>query len=520
MKEEAVGRTPAMLKSGIHDKNFYETLWESIQNNGSWQGEVWNKRKNGEIYPEWLSIAKAINSKYSEEFYIAIFTDITTLKEADKKLHFYANHDILTGLANRVQFESNLKTIIEGCRRRNTKAALMFIDLDKFKDVNDTFGHNVGDQMLKTIAKRIELSIRKEDFLARLGGDEFVLIINDIKGEEDVLNLANKINKNIKEMLTIEDKVFFMTLSIGIAIFPLHANNSEDLIKYADVAMYEVKGGGRNGYRLYNQGMTDKMSEKITLQNQIKNALKKDEFEMYYQAIVDVPSNTIVGAEALVRWNHTTRGLLAPAHFIDFIEDSSMNLEFGDMVFKKVLHDMQTINSKCDNNEFKVSINISAKQFFLKDFVSVIVGFCKDFYISPQQIELELLETQIMHNSEISSKKIEKLHEEGFRISIDDFGTGYSSLSYLKNFKVDKLKIDQSFIRDFLVDMNDRAIVEAIITLAKTFQLKVQAEGVETDEHYALLQAFECDNAQGYTFNKPMPLGEFLLFVQSYNDAE
>lgn len=520
LKDEVIGKTPAILNSGIHDRNFYDTLWDSVQNNASWRGEIWNKRKNGEIYPEWLSIAKAVNAKYSEEFYIAIFTDITTLKEADKKLYFYANHDVLTGLANRVQFESNLKTTIEGCKRRRTQAALMFIDLDKFKEVNDTFGHNVGDEMLKSIAKRIEQSIRKEDFIARIGGDEFVLIINDVKTQEDVINLANKINKNIKEPLTIRDKVFFMTLSIGISIFPLHANNSEELIKYADVAMYEVKEKGRNGYRLYNQSMTDKMSEKITLQNQLKNALKKDEFEMYYQAIINVSNNKIIGAEALARWNHPVRGTLAPAHFIDFIEDSSMNLEFADMVFTKVLHDIQTINSKLNNHEFKVSINISAKQFFLQDFVSIIVGFCEDFYISPEQIELELLETQIMNHSEISSKKIEQLHEKGFRISIDDFGTGYSSLSYLKNFKVDKLKIDQSFIRDFLEDMSDRAIVEAIITLAKTFKLKVQAEGVETKEHYALLQTMNCDHAQGYTFNKPMPLDVFLSFTQSYNDAK
>jgi len=518
LKDEVIGKYPSILNSGIHNQDFYETMWDSLKNNASWQGEIWNKRKNGEIYPEWLSISKAISSKFKEEFYLAIFSDITNLKETDKKLHFYANHDLLTGLANRVQFESNLKTILEGCKRRGTKAALMFIDLDNFKEINDTYGHHAGDEMLKNIAKRIEMSIRKEDFLARIGGDEFVIILNDFKENEDVANVADKIKKNVKESITIEGNIFFMSLSIGIATFPEHASSCEDLIKYADAAMYEVKESGRNGYCLYNQEMTDKLSEKTTLKNNVKTALKKDEFEMYYQAVVDVRSNKIIGAEALVRWNHPTSGLLSPVNFISFIEESNMNIEFGTMVFKKVLYDIQTINSKIYDKDFKISVNISAKQFFAQTFEELLVGLCKDFSISPKQIELELLETQIMHNSDISVRKIDTLHEEGFSIAIDDFGTGYSSLNYLKNFKVDKLKIDQSFIRDFLEDKSDRAIVQTIISLAKNFNLKVQAEGVETVAHYELIQTMDCDFSQGYTFNKPMPLDKFLNFMQRYNN--
>ena len=518
VKNDVIGKTPAVLNSGIHDKEFYAYMWDSLKNNGSWQGEIWNRRKNGEIYPEWLSIAKAVNPKYNETFFIAIFTDITTLKEADKKLYYYANHDVLTGLANRVQFEANLKTTIESAKRRDTNIALMFIDLDKFKEVNDTYGHGVGDKMLKAVAKRIEQSVRKEDFLARIGGDEFVLILKEINSENDVLTLAKKINDNVKESLAIENKVFFMSLSIGIALYPEHADNSEDLIKYADAAMYEVKEAGRNGFSIYHQRMTDKVFEKLSLQNQLKIAILKNEFEMYYQASVDIKTNKIIGAEALVRWKHPQRGVLTPIHFIDIIEDSNMNIEFGNMVIKKVLQDMQTINSKLNDNSFKMSINISSKQFFEEKFITNLEIFCKDFSIEEKQIELELLETQIIKNFEISSTKIEKLHQCGFTIAIDDFGTGYSSLSYLKNLKVDKLKIDQSFIRDLLTDKSDKAIVEAIIKLSKTFNLKVQAEGIELKEHYELLKKMKCDLAQGYHFNKPIPLNDFLIFVKEYND--
>ena len=518
-QNEIIGKKTSILNSGIHDKNFFENMWESLKNHSTWQGEIWNKRKTGEIYPAWLSIAKALNPKYNEEFYIAIFTDISSLKEADKKIHFYANHDVLTKLANRVQFESHLKSTIESCKRRNSKIALFFVDLDKFKDVNDTYGHTVGDEMLKTVAKRLEQSIRKEDFIARLGGDEFVLIIKDVKNSEDMITLACKLNENIKEPITLDDKVFFMTLSIGISIFPDHGKDSEDLIKNSDAAMYVVKENGRNGYRLYSQDMTDKISLKVTIQNELKIAISKDEFEMYYQSVVDIKTNQIIGAEALVRWNHKNRGTLTPIHFINYIDEGGMSVEFGELVFKKVLHDIQIINSKLQNQDFKIAINIAPEYFFKYTFVDDVISYCKDFSINSKQIELELLETNIMKNSEISQKKIEKLHENGFDISIDDFGTGYSSLSYLKNFKVNKLKIDQSFIRDFLEDNSDKAIVQAIINLANIFNLKVQAEGIETKEHEKLLETLNCNLAQGYFYNKPMSLNKFIdLVIKDKNE--
>ncbi|MBV5278654.1 MAG: EAL domain-containing protein, partial [Campylobacteraceae bacterium] len=336
----------------------------------------------------------------------------------------------------------------------------------------------------------------------------------------DMELLAGKIIENIKEPIVIEDKVFFMSLSIGIAMYPEDGVDTVELTKNADAAMYDVKEDGRNGFKIYNQSMSDKVSQKFILQNELEIAMKKDEFEMYYQSVVNIKTGKIIGAEALVRWNHTQKGVLTPYYFIDVIEDSRMNIAFGELVFKKVLSDMQIINSLFKNHSFKVSINISAKHFFEHTFIPTIVGFCKDFSIEPKQIELELLETHIMKSSSVSKTKFEKLNELGFTVAIDDFGTGYSSLSYLKNFKVDKLKIDQSFIRDFLDDDSDKAIVEAIIKLSTTFGMKVQGEGVETKEHLALLKTMRCDLAQGYYYNMAMPLNEFLTFTQKVNSEK
>lgn len=515
-KDEVIGKTPAILNSGIHDKLFYDNMWSSLVNNNSWQGEIWNKRKNGEIYPEWLSIAKAINPKYNEEFYIAIFTDISTLKDADKKLHYYANHDILTGLANRVQFEAYLKNALANAKRNNTKLALFFVDLDKFKEINDTFGHDVGDIMLQTVGKRIEHTLREDDFVARIGGDEFVLVLKDVKSEQDMINIAEKLNNTIKEPIKIDNQVFFMTLSIGIAIYPEHGKEAADLIKNADAAMYVVKENGRNSCLLYQKEMTDKVSQKLNTQNQLKVAIEQDQFEMYYQAVVDLTTDTIVGAEALVRWNHLQKGVLSPAAFIGYIDDSSMSLDFGKLVIKKVLSDVHLINSMTQNPNFVISINISPKHFFEEKFVKYMVEVCKDFCVNPSQIEIELLETSIMSNHIIAQHKFDILKKEGFHIAIDDFGTGYSSLSYLKNFKVDKLKIDQSFVRDFLSDNNDKSIVEAIIKLANTFEMSVQAEGVETLEHQKLLKELNCDLAQGYFYNKPSQINDFINLVSSW----
>lgn len=511
-KDEAIGKSPSILKSGMHGKAFYENLWNSVNFNGSWKGEIWNRRKNGEIYPEWLSISKVHNPKYNEAFYIAIFTDITTLKEADKKLYFYANHDPLTSLPNRLQFEIQLNNAIESCKRKGTKIGVMFIDLDKFKDINDTYGHNIGDIMLVTVAKRLENTIRKEDVLARIGGDEFVVIAKDVSELSDLAVLSKKLLSVIAEPIKIEDKVFFMTLSIGISMFPDHGIVSEELIKNADVAMYEVKENGRNGYSVYNTVMTDKVTVKVKTQNELRHAIKHDQFVVHYQPVLDFATNKVISAEALIRWDKQNIGIVSPGEFLHFISEGDMNKDFGYLVFRKVMHDMAIMNSNLKCEDFKVAINIAPELFFDFGFAETLLGICNDFSILPTQIELELLETQIMKNPLIAQEKFNQLTQMGFDISLDDFGTGYSSLNYLKNFKVKKLKIDQSFVRDMLVSQSDNAIIKAIINLSQIFDMKVQAEGVETKEAYEVLKNYGCDYSQGYFHSKPLPFEKFIDF--------
>lgn len=509
-KEEILGKTPSLLKSGVHDSLFYEEIWNSLQEKSLWRGEIYNRRKDGSIYSEWISISKILNPKYNEEYYVAIFTDITELKEKNNKLYYYANYDILTGLANRAQFEAYLKNAIANAKRNETQLALFFVDLDKFKDVNDTFGHDVGDKMLQSVANRIQDALRGDDFVARIGGDEFVLVLKEIKSHKDIAFLAKKLSKVIQEPIKIEEKLFFMSLSIGVAIYPEHGAVASELIKNADTAMYAVKEHGRSGYLLYNKGMTHQVSQKLNTQNELQVAIEQEQFEMHYQAIVDLQTDKIVGAEALVRWNHPQKGLLAPASFLAYLDDSNMVVAFGTLVIKKVFSDFFTLQQALNNPDFIVSINISVKHFFDNNFVNHLLEMCKTFGIYPRQIELEILETTIMNNTTLAQKKFELLKQEGFHIAIDDFGTGYSSLSYLKNFKVDKLKIDQSFIRDFLEDNNDKAIVEAIIKLADTFGFDVQAEGIEVLEHQTLLKKLHCHLAQGYFYNKPLSRDAFL----------
>lgn len=514
-KDEIIGKTPSVLNSGMHDKIFYQTMWDNLKYNGSWKGEIWNKRKNGEIYPEWLSISKVVNPTYHEEFYIAIFSDVSTLKEADKKLHFYANHDVLTGLPNRLQFEMQLSSAIESSKRKNTKFGVVFIDLDKFKEVNDTYGHNVGDTMLITVSKRLASSIRKDDVLARLGGDEFVVISQDIHDASDMAIIATKLRSVLNDPITIEDKMFYMTLSIGVAIYPEHGLSSEEIIKNADVAMYEVKESGRNGYKIYSYDMTAKVATKVNMQNEMRRAIKNDEFIMYYQPVVEIKTNSIIGVEALVRWNKNDR-IYTPAEFLRFVSEGDLGKNFGYLIIVKVLSDIKVINLQVKNPLFKVAINIAPDLFFDIEFVDKIKNYCKDFGVSPFQIELEMLETQIMNNPQIAQEKFNILSEMGFSIALDDFGTGYSSLNYLKNFKVSKLKIDQSFIKDMTTNTKDIGIIKAIIAISKVLNMSVQAEGVETKEHLGLLKQFECNYSQGFFHARPMSLSAFVDFYTDY----
>lgn len=516
-KDEAVGKSTSILASGIHEKSFYENLWDNLKFHGKWQGEIWNRRKNGEVFPEWLSITQIKDEKSGEINYLALFTDISSIKEADKKLHFYAKHDHLTGLLNRVQFESMLTHTIDRANRNNNKFALMYIDLDHFKEINDTYGHNVGDIMLKNVSSIIRNTLRKEDIIARVGGDEFNIILDHIKDEADVISIASKLNEVIKKEIKIDNKTFYMSFSIGVSIYPEHGDNPSDLIKNADSAMYQVKKEGRDGFLLYNSHFTKTLMRKVTLQNKLKKAIKNETFELYYQPVINYKDFKIIGAEALIRWQDKDKGFIPPDEFIPIAEDHGMIFDLGDIVLKKALDELRAILNNI-NSDFKLSINVSSREFFAGDYIERLKEKINDFHINPLNIELEITETYVMQNYDEAIERFESLKKLGVSLAIDDFGTGYSSLNYLKKFPLDKLKIDKSFILDILEDKDDKLIVETIINMAKIFDFQVQAEGIETKEHEELLTKLNCDSAQGYFYAKPMPLEQFLEYVRQYDE--
>lgn len=449
------------------------------------------------------------NAKYI----VHISFNITTLKEADRKIYYHANYDSLTALPNRSFFKKKLKHILDESLQNGSKAALFFIDVDNFKKVNDTYGHNIGDKMLVTIAKRLVNSIRKDDIVARIGGDEFVIIAKNIKNIKNARHLAFKLQEKIKQPLEIDTNIFNVSLSIGIAIYPQHAATSDDLLKNADIAMYEVKKEKRDGFKIYKKLMSNRAATKLLMQADIKRALKEKEFVMHYQPVVDFHNNSVVGAEALVRWYNTKKGILEPKDFLELVLSGDMEKEFGCMVFLKVLEDLKILNKNILDKKLTISINISKEQFFNPSFCSDLEDTSKKYNIDRSQIELKIVESQVMQNISVAKDIIKKLHLMGFKIVLDDFGVEYSSLNHLKLFEVDKLKIDKSFIKNMIKDKNDLNITKSIINIAKLFNLKVQAEGIETKEQYLKLKDIGCDYSQGFYHSNPMPIDDFINYV-------
>lgn len=511
-EDEAIGKNPNILKSGIHDIGFYKSMWESLEKNGYWKGEIWDKRKNGEIYPQILSISKNKTPKFNEDYYMSVFTDISDLKKSEKKVYYSANHDPLTNLPNRTYFNKELETILKEADKENYQVALYFIDIDKFKEVNDTYGHNVGDKMLINVSKRLLNSIRENDVIARIGGDEFVLIAKNIKNEGNVKQLADNLKKKIKEPMEVENQIFHVGLSIGVAIYPQHGRTSGDLLKNADIAMYEVKKSTRGDFKIYSKLMSTKIAVTISIQNEIKKALKDDMFVIHYQPIMDMHTSFIVGAEALVRWNHSKKGILEPESFLQYVLLGDIGREFGCMVLSKVLKDLNHINETLPKSKLQISINISKYQLSNSTFCFDFLNIFEKNFIKANQVGLEIVETEIMQNSDMVKKNVEELSFCGFNIAFDNFGTGYSSLSYLRDIKVDKLKIDKSFVKNMLENEKDLNIVKSIIDIGKLFNLSIQAQGVETKEQYLKLKEIGCHFSQGFYHSQPLGVDDFIRY--------
>lgn len=518
-KTEAIGQNANILKSGIQLDDFYLDMWQKITQTGSWQGEIWNKRKNNEVYSEWLSISSVINPETNEKHYLGIFSDISKLIEQDEKIRFYAHHDPLTQLLNRRQFDNMLKYTIDTCERTKRKFALLFVDLDHFKNVNDTYGHDVGDMLLKKIASIFQNSLRREDLIARVGGDEFCIILNDINQDNDVIFIVEKMLDKVKQKIEIRHISFYVTLSIGISIYPEHGRDIIELTKNADQAMFEAKKGGRDNYLLYNKSFTDKLLKTAKMKRDLKNAIVKSELLVYYQPFTKTKNGEICGVEALVRLKDKSGNFMDTQQLIDIAEESGMIRDVGAYVTEKAFEDFAKLKKRLNKDDFLLSINLSAKELFSDGYIERLLRLAQKNNLQAENIELELTETQIMQEYKAAIEKFYLLKSLGFSIAIDDFGAGYSSLNYLKMFPIDKLKIDRSFVIDILTDNSDKVIVETIANMARLFKFQIQAEGVETKEHLKYLQNKECDFIQGFHLTQALPFDELLPFIRKHNNT-
>ena len=505
--EEVVGQNPKILSSGLQPPEFYERMWVQIVETGSWQGEVWDRRKSGEVYPEALTVIQVKNSDGVVINHLAIFSDISERKIAQERIQQLAHYDVLTGLPNRVLFSDRLEQAIIAAQRNHSKIALLFLDIDRFKQINDTLGHGVGDRLLQNVGQRLLSCVREQDTVSRQGGDEFILVLSDAgcTGAEVV---AQKVLQSILQPYSIEEHDLRITASIGIAVYPDHAKDSESLIKYADVAMYQAKENGRNCYSTFHPEMNESSYERLKLETALRGALERDELRVYYQAQVDLQDGRIVGCEALVRWQHPELGMIYPDKFIPLAEETGLIISINHWVLEQAIKQC-CVWRDAGFNALTMSVNLSALQFRQHNLLPQVKGLLEKYDLPPGVLDLELTEGILMQGVERTLATLHELSAMGVILSLDDFGTGYSSLSYLKRFPIQQLKIDQSFVRDVINDASDATMVRTIILMAHSLKLDVIAEGVETQEQAAFLMQCGCERAQGYHFRRPVTAAEF-----------
>ncbi|WP_175712386.1 EAL domain-containing protein [Burkholderia ambifaria] len=517
-EDEVIGRNPGLLSSGRQTPDFYKQLWHSLTTDGHWQGEIWNRRKTGELFLEYLTITSIRDSEGEISHYAAIFSDITQRRQAEERLGYLATHDVLTNLANRMLFEERLTHAIVHAKRLGRKVAVMYLDLDRFKLVNDTLGHNAGDEVLKMVAERIVANVRANDTVARMGGDEFALVLEEVDDVRDVGRVARKLLDEVGRAIDIVDRQIFVTPSIGISIYPDDGTEAEDLILLADQAMYGAKSRGRNVFQFFESKMTSSAIEQLETLGELHRALEQNEFRLFYQPQYDLASGRIVGVEALLRWLHPRRGLVPPGDFIGLAERSALIVPIG----RWVLHEACR-QARCwldEGFEFgRVSVNVSARQCFTDHFLSDLTTILSETALPAEYLQLELLESMAMNTREEIGILLRELATRGISLAIDDFGTGYSSLVYLKDLPVDTLKIDQSFLTDCGSGSTDDAIVRAIVAMGRALGLDVVMEGVETAKQLAFLQEIGCHQGQGFLFARPQPADQ-LVGISSRRSAE
>ena len=505
--EEVLGHRPNMFKSGRHGPAFYEAMFKSIDESGDWHGEIWNRRKSGEVYPQWQTVRSITDDKGQITHYVAVFSDISAIKHSQNELARLVHHDPLTDLPNRLLFTDRTEQALAFAQRHETGCALLMIDLDHFKIINDSLGHNIGDLLLKAIADRLLRIFGKGFTVARLGGDEFAVLVDNCPQVAHAANAAQQVLEVMKGAFDVDKHQLFISASIGISEFPKDALNAEQLLRNADSALFKAKSIGREGYALYTEELTAHAQYRIEVAGDLRRALEQQELRVYYQPVHDLHTSRLIGVEALVRWEHPLRGLLSPGEFIPIAERTGLIAEIDAWVLEQACWQMVQWQAAGLKLSF-VAVNISSRLFARPELYTLVSTVLADTGLDPSLLELEVTESAVMDNSQVALEQMHRLRALGLRLAIDDFGTGFSSLLRLKRLPVQKLKIDQGFVAGLPGDNDDVAIVRAVIALGQSMGLQVHAEGIEQVEQARFLLDLNCNLGQGYWFGRPMPAKE------------
>jgi len=513
--QDAIGQNPRILKSNRHDQAFYKTMWQSLILKGQWSGEIWNRKKSGQAYPEFLSISAIRNKSGQVKNYVAVFHDISEMKTKEKQIEYMAYHDPLTGLSNRTLFKDRLEHAINRARLDAKMLQLIFIDLDNFKNVNDTAGHAHGDELLKEAAQRLLTVTRSSDTVARLGGDEFVIMVTDMDNMMEIIGMVKRIQDSFSAPFNIGGKSFHITCSIGISVFPEDGNDADTLVRHADLAMYHAKDKGKDKYYLFEHKMAKKINQRIDMEMAMRTAIENDEFQVYFQPQVNIRTLKPVGLEALVRWIKPDGSVVPPSQFIPLAEESGLIIPLGKQVFKKAVEQVCRIKEK-SQLDLMLSVNISARQMDDPSFEQMAAGIMQETSYPADRLKIEITESLLMRDINTTMTRLKNLSKIGISTAIDDFGTGYSSLAYLKQMPITTLKIDKSFIDDIVDDANALVLVETIVLMANKLNMGIVAEGVEDENQLEILNQMGDMDIQGYVFARPMPLHELESWLSKY----
>ncbi|MBF0184979.1 MAG: EAL domain-containing protein [Magnetococcales bacterium] len=523
--EDALGNSMKLIQSERHDKNFYSKFWETLTESGRWQGEFWSRRKDGTEYLQWLTISAILGPEGSIRNYVGVFSDLTALKESEESLLHLLGHDTLTDLPNRHLFQERLSYALNDSLSRDGMVAILLLDLDRFKVINDSMGHDVGDRLLVQVSERLSdvLSANAHligsDALGRLGGDEFGIILSKLSHTQEAAQVSKNILDRFAKPFIIDSMEYYVGVSVGIGISPLDGEDVQTLMKNADAALYHAKEQGRNNFQFYRNSLNTFSMARMVMESNLRNALERDEFLMFFQPQMDARSGRLIGAEALIRWQRPQEGMVSPAQFIPLAEEIGLIVPMGTWALNWVC---QQAKSWWDSGltPIRLAVNLSGIQFKQPDFIDTVNAVLSTSGLDPQWVELELTESIAMGEVGNTFAILKMLSDAHIKLAIDDFGTGFSSLSYLKRFPINTLKIDQSFVRNCTKDADDASIIRAVISLAHSLGLTVIAEGVETAEQLAFLRQEQCDEIQGYYYSRPLPPADFVVFMQKNQPKE